>query len=157
MKALLVLLLCPFFSAEALAYAQAQFTGSVGMITVTDRYGATVIDDDPLRLYEAMDVPAQNQGIWQSKNLRLGDSSFTLLCQLRRGAANNCTMIVRSGPNGTVSKEENWIRFHATGALARELGKFHAPGGRYEFVTSDGYFRLVSDEENFLAEYREGP
>lgn len=157
MKAYFVLL-CSLIPSGAFAYAQAQFTGNVGMITITDRYGTEIVDDDPVRLFNSMDVPVQEQGIWRSKHLKLSDNSFTLLCQLRKGAANNCMLIVRSGPNGTVAKEENLIRFHATGDLARELhAKFPSATGRFEFVTSDGYFRLLSDSESFLAEYRVGP
>ena len=93
------------------------------------------------------------------KTVKLEDKSYTHICAIRNGGEYTCSIFVKSGGRGIVSKAKQWIRFEADGEDAKLLhSMFHADPatGRVSYQTSDAYFHVESDGHRFVAEYRIG-
>lgn len=155
MKYLLLVLI--FLPISAHAFTRATFPGVVGMISLTDRVGGQVTDDDPRRLYDLMNVEPKQEFMGTGKTIKLEDKSLTMLCVDRSGQV-TCTVIVKAGGRGTVSKAKNLIRFETEGEEAKLLhSMLHLDAsGKFSYQTTDAYFRIESDGVRFLAEYSTG-
>ena len=139
------------------ARVDARFLAFVGMLSITDRVMGNKTDDDPQALHAFMNVEEEEKGGKRAKVIKLPGKKFSLLCSDQGGGVVVCTMVVKSGNQGTVSPSQGLIRFVALGSEAQEMHKlFHADQetGKVEYLTADGSFRISSDGTTFLAEYR---
>ena len=152
---ILFVLLAGLFSIQAHAFTNVKFMGVIGMISMTDRVGGQTVDDDSPRLYAAMNVEPKDSNLGKGKTIKMADKSFTLVCALRPNGETVCTIVVKNGGNGKVSPGEKLLRFAIEGEPAAEFYKmFHPTGeGIFAYSTTDGYVKILSTPEKFMAEY----
>lgn len=155
MKTILFALL--FFLPEgAEAFTRATFPGVVGMITLTNKVGGQVVDDDSDRLYAGMNVEPKDEFVGRGKTVKLQDQSYIQICAQRGGGEVTCTIIVKANSGkGTVSKAKNLIRFETDGEDAKLLHSmlFSDATGKFHYETTDAYFHIESDGSRFISEY----
>jgi hypothetical protein len=150
-------LFCFFLPQAAEAFTRATFPGIVGMITLTNKVGGQVVDDDSSRLYDLMNVEPKDEMIGRGKSIKLEDQSYIQICAQRGGGEVTCSIIVKANSGrGTVSKAKNLIRFETKGEEAKLLHSmlFTDATGKFQYETTDAYFHIESDGENFISEYR---
>jgi hypothetical protein len=154
MKRFLTVVLLFLVSAPAFARTDGRYFGFLGMIAITDRVAGQVTDDDPERLYAAMNVTPKDSNMGKGKAIKTADRAFTLVCTDRGTNGTICTLVIKAGAQGQVTP--NSMRFTASGAQAAQLQAqfFSGASGQVEYATRDGSVRIVADGRTFLAEYR---
>lgn len=149
----LFLALAFLLSTTAQARVDGRFLTVVGMIAVSDRVAGQVTDDDPQRLFAAMNRPLESDG--KTKAIKFADKKFSLVCSDRGGGAFVCSVVVKQGPQGVVSPSKGVIRFVSLGQEAKDLHElfFGDASGRFDYLSVDGSLRFASDGQSFVAEY----
>ena len=158
MKKILLFLLI-IFPISANAFTRVQFLGIVGMITISDRIANQVVDDDPEKLYNLMNVEIKEEFLGKGKAIKFQDNSFSWICAIRPSGETVCTIMIKSGPNAIISKQNQYIRFEVHGVKAKELHEklFLNENNEFNYQTSDAYFHIESNGNTFVAEYTTKP
>ncbi len=151
----MILLFLLLFSSVSEARVDVRFLSLVGLVSISDRVAGRVTDDDPQRLYAAMNVEEKDENLGRGKTIKFADKKFSLVCVDRGAGVGICNMVVKAGDQGLVSPGKGIIRFVAMGDEAAELHKlfFVDASGEFEYLTADKTVRIFSDSQSFIAEY----
>lgn len=120
---------------------------TISVVAFASEYGVVLLDSlkskAAFRLFESLNVEAENRVIAETKIFAPADGLFRIACT-GRGADYACAVVVYAGSYAALDFDSDRVELKLPSAVAKAYeGVFDAPGGEFHFGTEDG--RLTID------------
>lgn len=142
------------FASVSQAATQVTFSLGIAMIHIYSQSAGGGSSSDPVVIYEAMKVPAQNGVMGPGKSIVTPDKALSFVCgQGPRGY--QCAINLKNAEGVKISPLQQMAEYQVSGEMADFLAsQFHLDNQQsFQLITDDGKFLIDVKPQTFTLKY----